>query len=93
MDMNKLINDPNTILIDVRTPMEYADQHVDGSLNIPLDTIEERAAEIKNMGKPIVLFCRSGARSGQALMYLQHFGVENIYNAGGIANVMLHKMN
>jgi phage shock protein E len=93
MNMQQLVNDPKTVLIDVRTPMEYADQHIEGSLNIPLDTIPEEIDRIKEMNAPIVLFCRSGARSGQALMYLQQSGITNIFNAGGISNVMILKMN
>jgi phage shock protein E len=93
MDMKQLVNDPNTALIDVRTPMEYADQHVEGSVNIPLDTIPEEVDRIKAMNKKVVVFCRSGARSGQAMMFLQAAGLKEVYNAGGIGNVLILKMN
>lgn len=93
MNIKELVNDSKTVLIDVRTPMEYQDQHVEGSLNIPLDTIPEEVDRIREMNAPIVVFCRSGARSGQAMMYLQQSGIKNIYNAGGISNVLILKMN
>lgn len=93
MNMKELVNDPKAVLIDVRTPMEYQDQHVEGSLNIPLDTIPDEIERIRSLNGPIVLFCRSGARSGQAMMYLQQSGVKNLHNAGGISNVLILKMN
>ncbi|MBX7094334.1 MAG: rhodanese-like domain-containing protein [Flavobacteriales bacterium] len=93
MNIKDLVNDPKTVLIDVRTPMEYQDQHVEGSLNIPLDTIPEEVERIRSMNAPIVVFCRSGARSGQAMMYLQQSGISNVHNAGGIGNVLILKMN
>ncbi|HAA01725.1 MAG TPA: rhodanese-like domain-containing protein [Flavobacteriales bacterium] len=93
MNLQELVKDPKTVLIDVRTPMEYADQHIEGSLNIPLDTVPEEIDRIRNLNATVVLFCRSGARSGQALMYLQQAGIKNSYNAGGISNVMVLKMN
>jgi rhodanese-related sulfurtransferase len=45
------------------------------------------------MNKKVVVFCRSGARSGQAMMFLQAAGLKEVYNAGGIGNVLILKMN
>jgi len=63
-------------IIDVRSPGEFQGGHVAGSINIPLQVIENRVAEIKEMGKPVVLCCASGNRSGQATYILQAQGVE-----------------
>lgn len=60
-------------LIDVRTPAEYADGHLAKATLIPLQELEERLAEI-DKGKPILLYCRSGHRSGMALKLLQEKG-------------------
>ncbi|HMY84004.1 MAG TPA: rhodanese-like domain-containing protein [Saprospiraceae bacterium] len=63
-------------IIDVRTPMEFTGGNVSGSINIPLDEIETRVEEIKQMQQPIVLCCASGNRSGYATSYLKSLGIE-----------------
>lgn len=83
MEMQQMINDPNATIVDVRTPMEYQSGHVEGSTNIPLDTVPEKVEEFKLMSKPLILCCASGNRSGQAAMYLQQLGVDEVYNGGG----------
>ncbi len=60
-------------LIDVRTPAEYADGHLAKAKLIPLQELEERFAEI-DKGKPVLLYCRSGHRSGMALKLLNDKG-------------------
>lgn len=69
-------------IIDVRTPMEFQGGHVQGAVNIPLNTIQSKVGEIKKMKKPIVLCCASGARSGQATSLLKQQGIE-AENGGG----------
>lgn len=58
------------VIIDVRESFEYMMGHAEGSVNIPLGEIPEHIEEIKAMENPI-LCCVSGARSGQAVNYLQ----------------------
>ncbi len=88
MDVQEVLQKGNYELIDVREPMELmVDGEVQGAKNIPLGEIEERKDEILNTGKPVILFCRSGNRSGKALDYLQSQGLENGYNGGGFADV------
>lgn len=71
----------NAFLVDVRTPGEYASGHVKGSVNIPLDQIQQQLAKFK--GKPeIVVFCRSGMRSSQAKAILERNGFDNVINGG-----------
>lgn len=75
-------------LIDVRTAEEYASGHIDGAVNIPLGQIPERAQEIKGLGEtPVVFYCRSGNRSGQAVAYLSKQGYDHIYNGGSLEDV------
>lgn len=71
----------NTI-IDVRTPSEFMGGHVKGSINIPLQEIPIRVAEIASMPQPIILCCASGVRSGQATAFLRQHGIE-CSNGGG----------
>lgn len=63
-------------VIDVRTPGEFMGGNVVGSINIPLDEIQERLDEIKSISDPIVLCCASGARSGYATSFLRNMGID-----------------
>jgi len=58
-------------IIDVRTPAEFMEGHVAGSVNIPLSEIQQRIDEISKMKQPVVLCCASGNRSGQAATFLR----------------------
>jgi rhodanese-related sulfurtransferase len=72
------------ILVDVRQPEEHADEHIPGSILIPLGELSERLDELEAYrGQDIVLYCRSGNRSAQACMYLAASGFENLYNLHG----------
>lgn len=63
-------------IIDVRTPEEFMSGHTAGSINIPLNEIQIRIAEIKQLSQPIVLCCASGNRSGQATAFLRSVGID-----------------
>ncbi|MGC8751161.1 rhodanese-like domain-containing protein [Hydrotalea sp.] len=69
------------IIIDVRTPAEFKTGHIKGAINIPVDQIKQKSAELKKKNKPIITCCRSGARSGMAKSVLAAAGVE-VYNGG-----------
>jgi rhodanese-related sulfurtransferase len=62
-------------IVDVRSRDEFAGGHVAGSINIPLNEVPGRVAEIKNLPQPILLCCMSGNRSGLATAMLQQAGV------------------
>lgn len=74
------------IIIDVRTPMEFQEGHVQGSKNIVLNTIPNNVDKIKKFNKKIIAVCRSGARSGQATAFLKQQGVD-VINGGPWQNV------
>jgi phage shock protein E len=69
------------IIVDVRSPGEYAGGHVKGSKNIPLDKISGKMETIKKWNKPVITCCASGMRSGSAASILKQNGVE-AYNGG-----------
>lgn len=71
-------------LLDVRSVMEFEGEHINGAINIPLDTVESKIKEIAAMPKPIVVYCLSGGRSGLATSILQQNGISETYNGGGI---------
>jgi phage shock protein E len=70
-------------LVDVRTPGEFAEGTIPGALNIELGTLETQLKKIPT-DKPVVLFCRSGNRSGMAVGILAQHGYGEVYNLGGV---------
>jgi rhodanese-related sulfurtransferase len=72
-------------LIDVRTESEVSAGVIDGAIHIPLHLLPIKASEIP-LDKPVVVYCRSGARSAQACAFMQQKGYDNMHNlSGGIA--------
>ena len=78
--MEKIIIE-GAFLADVRTPAEFAEGNVKGSVNIPLDQITSQLEKFKGK-KHSIVFCRSGNRSGQAKMILEQNGIKNVTNGG-----------
>lgn len=70
------------IIIDVRSPGEFAGGHIKGSKNIPLNEISTKIDEIKNQNKPVITCCASGMRSSQATSILKQNGIDAL-NGGG----------
>ncbi|QGJ69932.1 Inner membrane protein YgaP [Planctomycetales bacterium 10988] len=73
-------------LIDVRTPVEYREVHVDFAKNIPLDQLKpESVMEGRNGSReePLYLICRSGSRGAKACEKFQKAGFENVVNVEG----------
>ncbi len=63
-------------IVDVRTPEEFMGGNVVGSINIPLQEIQQRLEEIKSLQHPIILCCASGGRSGQEATFLKSCNIE-----------------
>ena len=82
MNIEELINDTATTIVDVRTEIEFEEGNVAGSINIPLHNIIEKVEELKAM-QPLVLCCLSGGRSGQVTAFLQAQGCDDVHNGGG----------
>ena len=73
------------IILDVRTPEEFADKHIPGAINIPNETIgAEEIPELPDKDQLILVYCRSGNRSKQASDKLVRLGYTNIVEFGGI---------
>lgn len=77
---------PGALLLDVRTEGEYAEGHVPGAKNLPLQALEGIAALAPAKDTPLYVYCRSGARSDQAAGQLQRMGYTRVTNIGGIMN-------
>jgi phage shock protein E len=75
---------PQTVLIDVRTQPEFAAGSIAGATRIGHEQIAQQIGQLSpDKDTPIVLYCRSGARSGIAQNTLQAMGYRNVINAGG----------
>jgi phage shock protein E len=68
-------------LIDVRSTMEFSQGAIDGAVNLPINTIQHNIDEIDKT-KPVLLYCRSGARSGMVKNFLDSLGYQDVYNIG-----------
>ena len=78
-------DEDNEIVLDVRTPEEYAEAHIPGAINVPNETIGDDAiAELPDKAQLIMVYCRSGNRSKQAAQKLADQGYTNVVEFGGI---------
>ncbi|HKJ07066.1 MAG TPA: rhodanese-like domain-containing protein [Flavobacteriaceae bacterium] len=83
--IEEYLND-GAVIIDVRTPLEFQEGHVQGSKNIVLNSIPQNVVKIKGFNKKVIAVCRSGARSGQATSFLKQQGID-VINGGPWQNV------
>ena len=76
------------VLLDVRTKEEFAENHINGAILLPLSEINASSVEkiIPDKTVEIIVYCRSGNRSGQAVDVLHDLGYENVYDLGSINN-------
>jgi rhodanese-related sulfurtransferase len=70
------------VLLDVRSPEEFAAGHLPGAVNIPVGEVRARAGEIGSRSRPVVTYCRSGGRSARAAATLRELGFEKVLNLG-----------
>jgi len=82
------VNLSNATIIDVREPHECNFGMAKNAMNIPLNQVIHMVDEINAMPKPILLYCQSGNRSGHATLMLKARGVTEIYNAGGLSDIL-----
>ena len=73
----------NYTLIDVRTIAEYEKGTIPGALNYPLDGIRNHIDFIKNLNRPIIIFCQKGLRGYLAELILNHNNINNVVNVAG----------
>jgi len=81
-----LLRNPLTELIDVRTPLEFSEVHLEQAINIPLDTLNAKEmAKMRALDKsePLYIICKSGARGEKACNQLKDAGLHNVVNVDG----------
>lgn len=75
------------LIVDVRSGEEYASGHYANAKNIPVDQVESRLSEFGDKERKIVVYCRSGGRSGRAKGILDANGFKNVVNGGGLSDM------
>ncbi|MDE6245375.1 MAG: rhodanese-like domain-containing protein [Treponemataceae bacterium] len=85
-DAKKMMDsEKDFIILDVRTPEEFASGHIKDAVNIPNETIfDKEPSELTDKSQLILLYCRSGRRSKEAAKKLAKIGYTNIKEFGGI---------
>jgi rhodanese-related sulfurtransferase len=72
------------LILDVRTPAEYAEGHIEGAINIPYTELEDRVSELGiQLGDEVVVYCRSGRRASIAETALSELGYTNLRDLEG----------
>lgn len=86
---SQMENDVNAVVLDVRTEEEVNDGYIPGAINLDIHKGQEFIDAIKKLDtdKSYYVYCRSGARSGQACSIMNQLGFEKAYNLmGGFSN-------
>ena len=83
-EMDSLLGLGKVKIIDVRTPKEYADGHIEGALNIDFrdEDFEELISKVDKT-KPVAVYCGKGGRSGKCSAYMKKAGFTKIYDLDG----------
>lgn len=90
--MNQLLQDPNTVVIDMRNHYEYEVGHFENAIEIPSDTFRDQLPMAVDMmegneDRNIIMYCTGGIRCEKASAYMLHKGFKNVYHLeGGIIN-------
>jgi len=91
-EMNRLMNDPETVIVDMRNHYEYEVGHFENAIEIPSDTFREQLPMAVDMlkdkqDKHIIMYCTGGIRCEKASAYMLHNGFNNVFHLeGGIIN-------
>ena len=80
------------IILDVRSKGEYSGGHINGSINISVDTLGSNLGKLKDKNKTIITCCAPGMRSASAKSILKSNGYTNVYNGGGWSSLK-NKLN
>ena len=81
-----LVKDQKALILDVRTDDEFNARHIDGAVNIPVEDLDKRIAELTDKKRPIIVYCKSGGRSAKAAALLKAAGFTQVHDLGGIGN-------
>ena len=86
-DGQALMEEGNVTVVDVRTAGEYAEKHIPGAINIPVESIgDQKPAELSDTDSELIVYCRTGVRSKQAADKLLALGYRQVNDMGGIVD-------
>lgn len=74
------------LLVDVRSPAEFASGHIHGARNVPVGEVGRRARELGTFERSVIVYCASGTRSALAKRTLRRAGFKQVYNLGSMRN-------
>ncbi|WP_333844853.1 rhodanese-like domain-containing protein [Limnohabitans sp.] len=78
------INREKGVVVDVCGADEFAQSHIKGAVNLPLDELEARLSKtVKNKSTPVIMVCAAGARSKRAQAIAQKLGYEKVHSLHG----------
>jgi len=77
--------DAGALLLDVRTAEEFSTGHLPGATNVPVQELESRLSEVGDQNRPVVVYCRSGARSARASGILRAHGFRSVSDLGAMS--------
>ncbi|NML39100.1 rhodanese-related sulfurtransferase [Chitinophaga sp. G-6-1-13] len=85
---NKLTDDPETVIVDMRNHYEYEVGHFDGAIEVPSDTFRDQLPMAVDMlkdqkDKNIIMYCTGGIRCEKASAYMLHHGFKNVFHLEG----------
>ncbi len=86
---NNAVSNKDVVLLDVRTPEEFADGHLENSVNIDINDMNSFSEKVSSLDKetPVYVYCRSGGRSNKSAQYLKEQGFAVTYDLdGGISS-------
>lgn len=82
--LRALLAEGDAELVDVRTAREFSANGLEGAKNIPVQQLDQRLDEVGSKDKPVMVYCRSGNRSGRAAKMLEKAGFEQVYDLGSL---------
>jgi rhodanese-related sulfurtransferase len=83
-DAHQLVADGG-VLLDVRSPQEFAALHLPKAVNIPVEQLGERLDEVRRFARPLVVYCASGMRSNRAAGILRSAEIQNVHDLGPLS--------
>ncbi len=78
-------NTKGAILLDVRTKEEYGEGHISGSINVPVEEIQNVESAIPDQSVPVFVYCLRGGRAASAVKAMKALGYSDVHSIGGIS--------
>lgn len=84
-DEARRLIESGSLLVDVRSPAEFAGGHIEGAINVPLQTLGANMGKLGDKERPVVVYCASGVRSSGAASIMKRAGYADVRNLGAMS--------